>query len=277
MPSLNRMLAAVLLSCSSAPITVVAGTELATGIQDNSFLVEEAYNQEAGVVQHIFLVGGSVDQLRGPDERELSLEFTQEWPLFSQAHQVSCTLPYHFLESDGSTENVLGDIVLSYRYQALFESDGWPAFAPRVSLILPTGEGADDGIGYEVNLPFSKVLSNRWSAHLNAGATWLPDMQDESLMSYSLAGSFIYAISRDFHVLLEAVGAWDEEGLDGGGTRRDFSAIVSPGVRYAFNLKDDVQIVAGVAAPIGLTGSAPDYGILLYLSVEHGFLKSGAN
>ena len=277
MPSLNRILAAVLLACSSAPITLMAGTELATGIQDNSFLVEEAYNQEAGVVQHIFLVGGSVNQLRGPDERELALEFTQEWPLFTQAHQVSYTLPYNFLESGGSTESELGDIVLSYRYQALFESGGWPAFAPRVSLILPTGDGANEGVGYEVNLPFSKVLSNRWSAHFNAGATWMPEVQDESLMSYSLAGSFIYAISRDFHVMLEAVGSWDEDAQDGGGTSRDFSAIVAPGVRYAFNLKNGTQIVAGVAAPIGLTGAAPDYGILLYLSVEHGFLKSGAN
>ena len=33
---------------------LVASEPLAKGIQDNSFFIEEAYNQEPGVVQHIF-------------------------------------------------------------------------------------------------------------------------------------------------------------------------------------------------------------------------------
>ncbi len=254
-----------------------AGERLAEGIQDNSFLVEEAYNQGPGVVQHILLGVGTVDQFRAADDREWALSFTQEWPIFSQAHQFSYSVPYSFIESGGSTENGVGDIYLNYRYQALMETDRVPAFAPRLSVILPTGDddrGLGNGeVGYQINLPVSKVLSNRWTGHFNAGSTVIPDVAGETLVSYSLAGSFIYAVSEDFNLLVEAVAGWDEELAEFGDTSRDFSALISPGFRYAFNLPGDTQIVAGVAAPIGLTGSAPDYGILFYLSVEHFFAR----
>jgi hypothetical protein len=35
---------------------LIASEPLAKGIQDNSFFIEEAYNQEPGVMQHIFNV-----------------------------------------------------------------------------------------------------------------------------------------------------------------------------------------------------------------------------
>ena len=54
-------------------------------IEDNSFLIEEAYNQEKGVVQHI-----SVFQ-RDLTTRAWSYFFTQEWPVRGQRHQFSYT------------------------------------------------------------------------------------------------------------------------------------------------------------------------------------------
>ena len=42
-----------LLVAAVGPVAAMAEEPLAKGIQDNSFLVEEAYNQEPGVVQHI--------------------------------------------------------------------------------------------------------------------------------------------------------------------------------------------------------------------------------
>src|SRR4029077_1654514 len=57
---------------------LIASEPLAKGIQDNSFFIEEAYNQEPGVVQHIFNL--PIDFTNG--SREIAPSFTQEWPVF---------------------------------------------------------------------------------------------------------------------------------------------------------------------------------------------------
>src|SRR4029453_11309832 len=97
-------------------VTAIASEPLAKGIQDNSFFVEEAYNQEPGVVQHILNV--PINFTNGSAETTPS--FTQEWPVFSQTHQFSYTIPYVFTEDD----NGLADMRLNYRLQALME-DQW--------------------------------------------------------------------------------------------------------------------------------------------------------
>src|SRR3954451_21027572 len=56
-------------------------------IQDNSFLLEEAYNQDAGVVQHIS------NFTRAAGGRLWAYTFTQEWPLSGMRHQGSYTIP----------------------------------------------------------------------------------------------------------------------------------------------------------------------------------------
>src|SRR5919198_4945506 len=78
----------LLLAYQASLVTLRAGEPLAKGIQDNSFLVEEAYNQEPGVVQHI--VNVPINLTNGA--REITPSFTQEWPIFSQLHQLSYTL-----------------------------------------------------------------------------------------------------------------------------------------------------------------------------------------
>jgi len=249
------------------------------GIMDDSFLVEEAYNQDAGVVQHILTAAHSVERVSGPDDRAWDMAFTQEWPLFSQAHQVSYTIPFGAVDSGGQSESGFGDVMLNYRYQALFDEDTLTAFAPRFSLILPTGDeddGFGDGtLGYQVNLPFSTALNDDWFAHANAGFTFLPDAgptPEHDLLSYNLGASAIYAASDRLHLMLEWVGTWDEFST-GPGTDREFSSVLSPGARYAFDFDNDSQLVLGIAAPIGLSSAASDYGVFLYVSFEHGFLS----
>ena len=66
------------------------------------------------------------------------------------------------------------DMRLNYRLQAFMEGKYTPAFAPRLSLVLPTGD-SDKGfgagvVGYEFNLPFSEFVSDRWTLHFNAQA-----------------------------------------------------------------------------------------------------------
>ena len=247
----------------------------AEGIQDNSFLIEEAYNQEPGVVQHILNIVQTTTQRAGPDDTAWSFVFTQEWPLFSQTHQLSYTVPYTFLDEGGRSTSGIEDISLNYRLQVLMESDTAPAFAPRLSLILPTGDEEEglgnDTVGYQLNLPVSKIVSDRLTLHGNAGATLLPDVDDHDLVGYHLGASAIYAVTPDFNLMLEVLGEWDEEPNELGGTERDASVVVSPGFRYAFNHPGDAQTVIGLAAPIGVTSAAPDFGVFIYASFEHFF------
>ncbi|MEY2530816.1 MAG: hypothetical protein QOI96_901 [Verrucomicrobiota bacterium] len=60
-------------------VVCLAAEPTAKGIQDNSFFVEEAYNQEAGVVQHIL----NVPVFFTHGKKEITPDFTQEWPVFS--------------------------------------------------------------------------------------------------------------------------------------------------------------------------------------------------
>lgn len=245
----------------------------AKGIQDNSFFIEEAYNQEAGVVQHILSITGSVSRHAGPGDKEWSPVFTQEWPIGSQTHQFSYTVPYLFMETGGQSREGIGDVLINYRFQAFTETSTRPAFAPRFSLILPTGDEERDlgnGVfGYQFNLPVSKIVSDRWTLHANAGLTFLPGVQGNDLINYNLGGSAIVAVYRDLNLMLECVANLDEEP---GGDRAS-SVILSPGLRYAFNFKNDAQLVVGLAAPIGLSSAAPDYGVMLYFSFEHFFAR----
>ena len=74
-------------------------------IEDNSFFIEEAYNQEPGVVQHIFQALYS----SGPRQRGWAFTFTQEWPIYGQDHQFSYTVPCFHLNNEGQRQNGVGD------------------------------------------------------------------------------------------------------------------------------------------------------------------------
>lgn len=250
-------------------------------IEDNSFLIEEAYNQEPGVVQHIFMATFNNDSRR----RGWTFNFTQEWPVFSQDHQFSYSVPsYHFIDGADRVYGV-GDVLLDYRYQALDEGELKPAFAPRFSLVLPTGNrdrGTGNGVvGYQWNLPFSKKLGSRFAMHANFGLTYLPHARARlggstgplsprhSLISYNLGASGIFAVFSRFHLMLEWLGEFEESINDAGRTTRAFQPILSPGFRGAVVNEENLQVVVGTAAPIGLNRKADNYGALLYLSIEH--------
>ncbi|MBI4526310.1 MAG: transporter [Deltaproteobacteria bacterium] len=256
------------------------------GIADNSFLIEEAYNQEPGVVQHIFTAQYGAERDKKPRERGWNFSFTQEWPIFSELHQFSYTIPSSHIHGGGESQSGIGDILLNYRLQALDESESLPAFAPRFSLVLPTGsrdEGTGSGVvGYQWNLPVSKKVGSRLAFHANAGLTYLPGARarldqglspKRSLVSYSLGMSGIFALTTRAHLMMEWVGVFEASINDRGRKKRDFISAISPGIRAAVIDEEDLQVVLGLAAPIGLTRPADEYGVFLYVSVEHNFLR----
>ena len=248
-------------------------------ISDNSFLIEEAYNQEPGVIQHIFNTVYNNDSRR----RGWAFSFTQEWPVFSQDHQFSFTIPsYHIVEGSDRVYGV-GDILLNYRYQALEEGEVRPAFSPRFSLVLPTGSRdrgtGNNVVGYQWNLPFSKKVASGFAMHANFGLTYLPHVRApmaagqlsprRSLVSYNVGASGIYALLPRLHLMLEWVGVFEESIDDAGRAERAFKPTISPGLRAAVVNEEKLQVVVGAAMPVGLNGKADNQGAFLYLSIEH--------
>lgn len=243
------------------------------GIQDNSFLVEEAYNQEPGVVQHISSF------TRFFESRDWAYTFTQEWPVPRHArHQLSFTLP---VLSPGDVPGAgpgLGDLALNYRYQVLGNGQARLAFAPRLTLLLPTGDHrlgrGFGGRGVQASLPFSLVLNRRLVTHFNLGTTIVPNAQNDAgdrtvLHGYNLGQSFIFLAHPRFNLMLETVWAGTETVVAPRQTQRAHQFLLSPGARWAYNFSNGLQIVPGIAVPVGVGPSAGEKGLILYLSFEH--------
>jgi hypothetical protein len=266
----------LLVLCSGVAMADEDNRRPVDGIMDNSFLVEEAYNQEVGVVQHIFNAVYGMNWLSKDSVRVTDLSFTQEWPLFSQTHQLSYTVPYSFIAGQGGSANGVGDVLLNYRYQVYLNDQTLTAFAPRFTLILPTGDAdhgfGDNTLGYQWNLPFSTTFNDRWFAHANAGLTWLPHAgvgAGHDLVSYNLGASAIYCVNTRLNLMLEWIGGWNQSLGNNGLLEREFASLISPGVRYAFNSRSGAQTVVGLGLPIGLTRASPEIGVIVYLSFEH--------
>jgi hypothetical protein len=242
-------------------------------IQDNSFLIEEAYNQERGVVQHI-----SIFSRQGGSGHDWGYTFTQEWPFRGQRHQLSYTLP--LLRSDGATG--LGDVLLNYRVQLVGHRGARTWVAPRLSAVLPTGSwrrGRGNGVaGLELRLPGSFELAPWTTLHLNVGLALFPSARAEPDLRADLVdilggASLVLMPVPDVNFLLESVFQNDAQTIAPGGTERNTSVLLNPGVRWAHNLRNGLQIVPGVAYTIGLTRAAPPNTLVLYLSFEHSFKR----
>jgi hypothetical protein len=237
-------------------------------IEDNSFLIEEAYNQDPGVIQHI----SSFQYMK---DHTWIYTFTDEWPVPGRKHQLSTTIP---VLNNGETG--FGDIALNYRYQAIYMTRF--SFSPRFSFIFPTGsweKGLGSGVvGYQLSLPFSYLLSTKIATHYNIGVTFTPDAKkadgskfDQTVYNYGL--SMILLLNKNFNFMFEVVG--NRTFIKAGNTNTIItnSLFINPGIRYAINFKSGLQIVPGIAVPIGIGSSNGSSGIYAYLSFEHPLWK----
>jgi len=252
-----------------------AWPQLSSGpLQDNSFLLEEAYNQEAGVVQHI--VNGVWDRESG----DWLLSVSQEWPVPDARHQFSYTLLYQWA-GDPESETGIGPVQLNYRYQALTEDAHLPAVAPRLSVLLPTGTLADEfgagSTGVQIGLPVSKQVTRHWEVNLNLGGTVFPSAEApddpgrrEQLLDGSAAASVIWEPYDAINFLCEVLILQTEE-ITRGGTAYHTHPLVNPAVRVGWNGPGGVQWVLGAGVPIGFGGDAGQLGVFLYLSIENAF------
>jgi hypothetical protein len=243
-------------------------------IQDNSFLIEEAYNQEDGVIQHI----SAFEKLINSHDWVYTL--TDEWPLRSFKHQVSVTLAATHAGSFAESGAGWGDTAFNYRYQLVGSGESKLAIAPRLSVLFPTGDHefgrGSGGFGLQTNLPISIQHSKRLVSHWNAGATWIPRALNEQRdaarsVGVNLGQSMVWLARPRLNFLVETLWTSSESVVAPDKTVRSQNLYVSPGIRWAHNLNHGLQIVPGIAAPIGVGPSAGEKGLILYLSFEHPF------
>jgi hypothetical protein len=267
---MRHLLALLLLL--EVPVFACAGPPSAPDtkpIQDNSFLIEEAYNQERGVVQHI----NTFQRFHSGD---WVYTFMQEWPVPDQHHQLSITVPVVRMEDHRG----IGDLALNYRYQLLGDGATRVAMAPRFSVLLPTGSAEKDlgagGVGLQGLLPVSVVLHPQLVTHWNAGVTFTPAAKNaagvkDHTTDFTLGQSVIWLVHPRINVLVETLWTSEEtiESRDAK-TRRE-TLFLNPGLRWAHNLRHGLQIVPGIAFPVGLGPSSGEWGVFVYLSFEHPF------
>jgi len=242
-------------------------------LADNSFLIEEAYNQNPGVVQEINAF------TRSSGGADWVYTITQEWPVGGMRHQLSYTIDVEHHAPFHSTG--FGDGLINYRYQAVGMRGGPVFVAPRLTAVLPIGRPASGrgsgAFGLQANLPVTVVLSPKISTHWNAGVTLLPSTESPTgaqatTTSLNAGASVIWLVRPLFNLIVEGVWLNDENVIGPGATERQTSAFVNPGFRWGFNLRGGLQIVTGVAYTVSLNDANPD-GLFLYLSFEHPFRR----
>jgi hypothetical protein len=260
-----------------SPPAAQAGAADVPGIADNSFLIEEAYNQEYGVVQHISTFSRAIRD----DGWDYS--FTQEWP-FNPAPKSQ--LSYTVTGTAGGVPGArggFGDTLLNYRYQLLGEGEDRVWFSPRASLLVPTGSSrrgrGAGGVGMQFNLPVSWQVADKLVTHWNAGTTIVPRAKNElgekaTTFGYFLGQSFIYEVSARFNLMLETVFDSSQSVVAPDRTMWENSVVINPGFRWAHNFASGLQIVPGIAFPVevGRAGRG-NWGVFFYLSFEHPFGK----
>jgi hypothetical protein len=269
--------------CQDSVKTYKKGSYLSYGqpnIEDNSMFIEEAFNQERAVIQHIsnFIF----------DKTGFQYVFTQEIPLPSDKHQLSVGLVYNSLKESPTgapSPSGFGDMYLNYRPMLMDKTD-WALVIPRFTVIAPTGNPkygfGSGGWGAQFNLAATKRLNNKINANLNAGFTsifkedFFADngvgdvvlTAEENHTSFNFGASAIYLLSDRFNFLCEYVAGSNKGFDDIGETIKTHNAIINPGFRFAFNL-GVTQVVPGIGVPFNFhDGEFVSAGAFVYLSIE---------
>jgi hypothetical protein len=239
-------------------------------IDDNSFILEEAYNQRPGEFQFIQIYRSYKS---GKEYRFIS---EGEMPLGSEKHQFS----YQFARENGADEGSVGDTTLNYRIQSLNEPD--LLMAHRFGLILPTGsvdkESSYGVTGLRYVQANTFILNDYWDNHWNLGINHYPEAKVKfsdkrrTLNEYGIGSSLIYHWKDNLNLLLEATYETLEElNLNSKKKFRNIFTLL-PGVRTAIDLSwKETQIVPGLGFPVRFEDEDIDHGLFVYLSIEPKF------
>ncbi len=244
-------------------------TAYSAAIEDNSFLLEEAFNQEWGVYQFI--------QKYQTSERAGGYEysFENEIPITDKTHQFSYEFSYLRAEKGGP--EAISDVTLNYRLQP-FNKDG-VLLSERFGLILPTGrveKDAGNGVyGFEFMHAASIFINDQFITHFNAGFNVLPHAKTSgtdkrnTLSGFTAGSSIIYMHNDWVNFMLEGLLESGQSTLPDGTVSSESSFTLNPGMRFAFDLDwKETQIVPGISFPTDILNRPQEHGVLFYLSIE---------
>jgi Putative MetA-pathway of phenol degradation len=263
--------------------TIKKGSYLFYGqpnIEDNSMFIEEAFNQERAVIQHIsnlIIV-----------DKTLQYVFTQEIPMPTEKHQLSIGIVYNSNKKPDDVRSGFGDLYINYRPMLMSKTD-WALVIPRFTVIAPTGDArkgfGTGGWGAQFNLAVTKRLNSKITTNWNVGATrifkehFYSDINGDLQLtkkkdhnSINLGFSAIYILSNSFNFLCEYIYTNGQVFNDIGNTIRAKEMIVNPGFRFAFNV-GVAQIVPGLGIPFFFENNKhTSTGAFVYLSIEPNYL-----
>lgn len=240
-------------------------------IEDNSFLLEEAYNQKPGEFQFI-------QRYQGYNSgREYLFSSEGEVPLGSVQHQFSYQINRLNVDGDHGT---YGDTTLSYRYQSVNKE----AFlmAHRLGVLIPTGSVQEESgygvVGLEYMQAMTFILNEQWVNHWNLGFTHYSEGKHNdsdkrrTLNMFRAGTSLVYLLKDNLNFLLEGLlGANENLNLNEKKEYEKFFTL-NPGVRTAIDFAwKETQLVPGIAFPIRFQKDRVEHGIFLYFSIEPQF------
>jgi hypothetical protein len=136
-------------------------------------------------------------------------------------------------------------------------------------------------VGLQANLPVSWQPSPMLVTHWNAGATVTPRARNATgerarTVTFNLGQSVILLLTPTLNFIVETAWSREEEVTGPGSTAAAEQLVIAPGVRAALNLPRGLQVVPGVAFPIGVGRSRGQRSLALYLSLEHPFRRAAA-
>src|SRR5439155_2641335 len=103
----------------------------------------------------------------------------------------------------------------------------------------------------------SIVMCPTLIAHSNVGYTWTPKAKDADghkadLKAWNVGQSMVWLAAQRVNFMLEAIYSRGQEVAGAGFTNTVKSAYVSPGIRWSYDFESGLQIVPGIALPIGV-------------------------
>lgn len=198
-------------------------------LQSNALLVETAYHQDEGELQHSFSFA------RG-NRGNWSFNFTEEIPLGGEKHQLSFSLPAQMVRDGADGIRGFGDTKFEYSYFLYGSNSSRITIAPGFGLTIPTGNSRKElgagASGVSFKIPVSVMLSKRCASNSTFETTFTKSARNHEgerayVTDFEIGQSIVWFAKPNLNFLIEAVWERNQEVI-GDGLRkasRNFSSV----------------------------------------------------